>query len=126
VRLSQRNAADAQKPGSTFVRRASYFSIAAPIPYTTSSLVLAMARPIINAPAANTPYFTPAQIPAAGSAVNPQPDGRPIAKPFQPLTIRGLQFHNRIWVRPGALSQLIAALLTVHPLALAALPVLGG
>lgn len=58
-----------------------------------------MSRPIINAPAPNTPYFTPAQIPAAGTAVNPQPDGRPILKPFQPLKIRGLEFHNRIWVR---------------------------
>jgi hypothetical protein len=66
-----------------------------------------MSRSVINVPAANTPYFTPAQIPAAGSAVNPQPDGRQIAKPFQPLTIRGLEFHNRIWVRPSACFSLL-------------------
>lgn len=53
---------------------------------------------VFNAPAPNTPYFTPAQIPAAGTAVNPQPDGKPIPKLFQPLKVRGVEFHNRIWV----------------------------
>ncbi len=50
-----------------------------------------------NVAAANTPYFTPAQIPASGTAVDPQPNGKPIPKLFQPIKIRGLEFHNRIW-----------------------------
>lgn len=59
--------------------------------------------PVINAPAPNTPYYTPAQIPASGTAANPQPaadDGevKTIPKIFEPLKIRGVTFHNRIWV----------------------------
>ncbi|KAJ8516842.1 hypothetical protein ONZ45_g5910 [Pleurotus djamor] len=53
-----------------------------------------------NAPAPNVPYFTPSQYPPAGSAVVPQPDGKPIPKLFQPLKIRGLEFHNRIFLSP--------------------------
>ena len=60
--------------------------------------------PALNAPAPNIPYFTPAQIPAAGTAVNPQSDGKPIPKLFQPLKIRGVEFQNRIWVRIVSLS----------------------
>jgi hypothetical protein len=66
-----------------------------------------MTGSIFKIAAANTPYFTPAQIPAAGSAVNPQPDGREIAKPFQPLKIRSLEFHNRIWVCSSALFSIL-------------------
>ena len=55
---------------------------------------------IFNSPAPNVSYFTPAQIPASGTAVDPQPDGKPIPKLFQPLKIRGLEFHNRVWVSP--------------------------
>ena len=53
----------------------------------------------VQEPAPGIPYFTPAQIPPSGSAVVPQPDGKPIPKLFQPLTVRGVTFQNRIWVR---------------------------
>lgn len=54
---------------------------------------------IANRHAANTPYFTPAQSPASGTALDPQPDGKDIPLLFQPIQIRGVTFHNRIWVR---------------------------
>ncbi|KAH8084316.1 hypothetical protein BXZ70DRAFT_568744 [Cristinia sonorae] len=63
--------------------------------------------PIINAPAPNTPYYTPAQYPAAGTPAAHQvlqEDGeeKPVPKLFQSLKIRGVEFHNRIWVsRPS-------------------------
>ena len=53
----------------------------------------------VNEPAADIPYFTPAQIPASGTAVDPQPDGKPIPKVFKPLKVRGVEFQNRIFVR---------------------------
>lgn len=53
-----------------------------------------------NNPAKGTSYFTPEQVIPAGSAKSPQPDGQPIPKLFQPLTIRGLTFHNRIMMSP--------------------------
>lgn len=53
---------------------------------------------LYNAPAPNVPFFTPAQYPASGSAVVPQPDGKHVPKLFQPLRIRGVEFQNRIWV----------------------------
>ncbi|RDB27989.1 NADPH dehydrogenase afvA [Hypsizygus marmoreus] len=53
-----------------------------------------------NIPAPNVPYFTPAQVPPAGTAANPQPDGKPIPKLFQPLKIRGVELHNRIILSP--------------------------
>jgi len=61
--------------------------------------------PIINSPAPNIPYFTPAQFPASGTASHPQVtlqsgEEKPIPKLFQPLKIRGLEFHNRIWLSP--------------------------
>ena len=52
----------------------------------------------LNAPAANVSYFVPAQYPPAGTAFDPQPDGRPLPTLFQPIKIRGVEFHNRIWV----------------------------
>lgn len=55
---------------------------------------------LYNVPAEGIPYFTPAQIPPAGTAVDPQPDGKPIPKVFQPLRIRGVEFQNRIWLSP--------------------------
>ncbi|TFK92036.1 FMN-linked oxidoreductase [Polyporus arcularius HHB13444] len=55
-----------------------------------------------NSPAANVPYFIPAQYPPAGTAFDPQPDGKPIPTLFQPIKIRGVQFQNRIWVSPLA------------------------
>ena len=54
----------------------------------------------VNKAAANVPYFTPAQIPAPGTALSDQPSGKPIPKLFTPITIRGLTMQNRIWVSP--------------------------
>ncbi|KAK6581293.1 hypothetical protein PZA11_005984 [Diplocarpon coronariae] len=45
-------------------------------------------------------YFTPAQDPPSGTASDPQPDNKPIPKIFQPLTIRGTTFQNRIFLSP--------------------------
>jgi len=53
---------------------------------------------IINKPAPGISYFTPAQEPPAGTAANPQSDGSKPPKLFQPLTLRGVTFHNRIGV----------------------------
>ncbi|KAG2065670.1 FMN-linked oxidoreductase [Suillus decipiens] len=53
-----------------------------------------------NKPAPGISYFTPAQVPAAGTAFNPQPDGTPIPTLFQPIKIRGTTFHNRIFLSP--------------------------
>ncbi|KAF9816341.1 hypothetical protein IEO21_04094 [Rhodonia placenta] len=55
---------------------------------------------IVNAPAPGIPYYTPSQYPAAGTAVDPQPDGKPIPTLFKPLTIRGVEFQNRLWLSP--------------------------
>ena len=49
-------------------------------------------------PAEGISYFTPAQSPPAGTARNPQTNGKPIPKLFQPLTIRGQTFQNRLGV----------------------------
>lgn len=53
---------------------------------------------IENKPAQGISYFTPAQTPAAGTAANPQSNGSPPPKLFQPLTVRGLTMQNRIGV----------------------------
>lgn len=45
-------------------------------------------------------YFTPDQNPPSGTASDPQSNGSPIPKLFQPLTIRGVTFQNRIWLSP--------------------------
>lgn len=55
---------------------------------------------IINKPAPGISYFTPAQVPPSGTAKDPQSEGQPIPKLFQPLTIRGTTFQNRIWLPP--------------------------
>ncbi|CCM05980.1 uncharacterized protein FIBRA_08221 [Fibroporia radiculosa] len=55
---------------------------------------------IINAPAPNVSFFTPAQEIPAGTAINPQPSGKPIPTLFQPLKIRGVEFQNRIFLAP--------------------------
>lgn len=61
-----------------------------------------MSKPtIINEREPNAPFFTPAQIPPSGTAVDPQPSGNPIPKLFQPLTIKGVTFQNRIFVSPS-------------------------
>ncbi|KAJ5119191.1 hypothetical protein N7448_010897 [Penicillium atrosanguineum] len=51
-------------------------------------------------PAEGISYFTPAQSPPAGTARNPQTSGKSIPKLFQPLTIRGKNFQNRLGVAP--------------------------
>ncbi|KAL8727647.1 MAG: hypothetical protein Q9181_005630 [Wetmoreana brouardii] len=45
---------------------------------------------IENKPASGIPYYTPAQIPQAGVASDPQPNGSHPPKLFQPLKLRGL------------------------------------
>lgn len=54
---------------------------------------------IVNEPAKAISYFTPAQVPPAGTASDPQPNGTPIPKLFQPLKLRGVTLQNRIMVR---------------------------
>lgn len=49
-----------------------------------------------NAPAIGTPYYTPAQIPPSGTALDNQRSG----SLFAPLTIRGVTFQNRIFLSP--------------------------
>lgn len=55
---------------------------------------------IENKPAQGISYFTPAQTPPAGTAAHPQSNGAAPPKLFQPLSIRGLTFQNRIGVSP--------------------------
>lgn len=55
---------------------------------------------IENVAASNVPFFTPAQIPPSGTALDPQPDGAAIPKLFTPLKIRGVTFQNRIFLSP--------------------------
>lgn len=78
---------------------------------------------IPNPPAEGIPYYTPAQIPASGTAIDPQPEGKSIPKLFQPLKIRGLQFHNRIFVRTNNCTSQFHAHL--QRAALPTLPILG-
>ena len=55
--------------------------------------------PIIeNKAAKGISYYTPAQDPPAGKAADPQSDGKKPPKLFEPLTLRGITFHNRIGV----------------------------
>jgi len=60
----------------------------------------AKTKVIRNVPAKGISYFTPAQNPPSGTALDPQPNGKPTPKLFQPLTIRGVTFQNRIWLSP--------------------------
>jgi hypothetical protein len=60
--------------------------------------LILMAHTSINVAAKGISYFTPAQVPPAGTALDPQPHGRKIPKLFQPLKIRGMEFQNRIFV----------------------------
>lgn len=53
---------------------------------------------IDNKAAAGISYYTPAQIPPAGTAASPQSDGSAPPKLFQSLKLRGATFHNRIGV----------------------------
>jgi hypothetical protein len=51
-------------------------------------------------PAQGIAYFTPAQNPPAGTAANPQVSGKAVPKLFQPFTVRGVRFQNRLGVCP--------------------------
>lgn len=51
---------------------------------------------IPNAPAPRVSYFTPAQYPPSGAAAEDDPEKVPTL--FKPIKIRGVEFHNRIWV----------------------------
>ncbi|OJJ50749.1 hypothetical protein ASPZODRAFT_126673 [Penicilliopsis zonata CBS 506.65] len=55
---------------------------------------------IENKPAAGISYFTPAQEPPSSTAASPQTSGAAIPKLFQPITIRGVTFPNRIGLAP--------------------------
>ena len=74
-------------------------------------------------PAEGISYFTPAQDPPAGTAANPQSNGQAIPKLFQPLTIRGVTFPNRIGVSSGVGSPKLVAY-TNHVAVGSPLPVL--
>ncbi|ODQ49890.1 FMN-linked oxidoreductase [Saitoella complicata NRRL Y-17804] len=52
----------------------------------------------INKAAPNTPYYTPAQEPPAGTFL-PTP-GKPCPTLFKPLKIKNTTFNNRFWVSP--------------------------
>ncbi|KAK0199672.1 hypothetical protein DFS33DRAFT_1387981 [Desarmillaria ectypa] len=59
---------------------------------------MAISAAVVAAPSVS--FFTPAQDPPAGTAIVPQPDGKPIPSLFQPITIRGVTFQNRIFLSP--------------------------
>ncbi|MCJ1395414.1 hypothetical protein MMC18_008300 [Xylographa bjoerkii] len=58
-----------------------------------------MKKDLPNVGAANISFYTPVQDPVAGTAVQSQ-SSEQIPKVFQPLRIRGVTFHNRIFVSP--------------------------
>ncbi|KAK0493474.1 hypothetical protein EDD18DRAFT_1356394 [Armillaria luteobubalina] len=51
-------------------------------------------------PAPGVSFFTPAQDPPAGTAVVPQSNGKHIPSLFQPITMCGVTFQNRIFLSP--------------------------
>jgi hypothetical protein len=53
----------------------------------------------INKAAPNTPYFTPAQDPPAGTALITE-ETKTVPKLFKPLKLRGLTLQNRITLSP--------------------------
>ena len=55
-----------------------------------------MAPNIPNPPAPGISYYTPAQYPPSGAAAEDNPQKVPTL--FKPIKIRGVEFHNRIWV----------------------------
>ncbi|EWZ80983.1 NADH-dependent flavin oxidoreductase [Fusarium oxysporum] len=57
-------------------------------------------EPPCNIAAKNIPFFTPAQNPPAGTALECQSPGKSVPKLFTPLNIRGITMQNRIWVSP--------------------------
>lgn len=67
---------------------------------------------ISNQPAVGAPFFTPAQNPVAGTALNPQLDGKMIPKLFTPLKIRDVTFQNRLFVCPIPVQVLVIVIVT--------------
>ncbi|KAK7735939.1 NADH-dependent flavin oxidoreductase [Cytospora paraplurivora] len=79
---------------------------------STKQVVVPVTKPVVppgqapskpstyNKPAEGVPFFTPAQEPPSGTALDPQPNGAPIPKLFTPLKIRGVTFQNRIFLSP--------------------------
>src|ERR1700737_2533703 len=69
-----------------------------------------MSKSPVYAAAPNLPWFTPLQDPPAGTVLTgsapnndiPPSKNRPtdVPKLFQPITLRGLTFHNRLFVAP--------------------------
>ncbi|KAJ9129721.1 hypothetical protein NKR23_g12476, partial [Pleurostoma richardsiae] len=55
---------------------------------------------IENKAAPDCTFSTPIQDPPSGTAINSQPDGKPIPKLFTPLKVRGMTMQNRIIVSP--------------------------
>ena len=53
-----------------------------------------------NEAAKGISYYTPAQVPPAGTASDPQPNGSHPPKLFQPWKLRGVTFQNRIMLSP--------------------------
>ncbi|KIW22107.1 uncharacterized protein PV07_12523 [Cladophialophora immunda] len=63
---------------------------------------MAVTHHLDNPGAKGVSFYSPAQDVPAGTAVSPQAGNAPIPKLFQPLTIRGVTFPNRIWLAPMA------------------------
>ncbi|KAI1378130.1 NADPH dehydrogenase [Hypoxylon crocopeplum] len=57
-------------------------------------------KSIPNKAAEGVPFYTPAQEPPSGTALDPQPDRSPIPRLFTPLKIRGVTLQNRIALSP--------------------------
>ncbi|KAG7088395.1 hypothetical protein E1B28_012393 [Marasmius oreades] len=51
-----------------------------------------------NVGAPGIPYFTPHQAPPAGTAVDPQPNGKPIPSTFKPLKVFGELVGSKFFV----------------------------
>ncbi|KAI1407970.1 NADPH dehydrogenase [Hypoxylon sp. FL1857] len=66
----------------------------------TADKTKGQSKGIANKAAQGVPFFTPAQEPPAGTALDPQPDGSTIPKLFSPLKIRGVTLQNRIVLSP--------------------------
>jgi len=54
----------------------------------------------VNRAAPGVSYFTPAQVPPAGTALRMKDEGQSIPKLFTPLKIRGITLQNRIMLSP--------------------------
>ena len=59
----------------------------------------AESNPLYNTPAEGISYYTPAQVPPAGTLVH-VPEGKTAPKLFKPLTVRGMTMQNRLMLSP--------------------------